>query len=49
MLAYGALSTLQVNPNDQQAVDKLKANQENIGYGLLLKHVLRMLFMLMFQ
>jgi len=37
MLAYNALSTLQIDPNDQHAIDTLEINQENIGYGLLLK------------
>jgi cytochrome d ubiquinol oxidase subunit I len=36
-LAYQALSTLQKNNQDQHAEDILEANQENIGYGLLLK------------
>jgi cytochrome d ubiquinol oxidase subunit I len=35
--AYSALETLQKNPNDSHAEDILDANQENIGYGLLLK------------
>ena len=35
--AYSALSTLQSNPYDKNAEDLLEANQENIGYGLLLK------------
>lgn len=37
MLAYNALSALQIDPNDKRAEDVLDANQENIGYGLLLK------------
>jgi cytochrome d ubiquinol oxidase subunit I len=37
MLAYQALTTLQANPDDQRAEKILNANQENIGYGLLLK------------
>lgn len=37
MLAYSALTALQVDPNDKHAEDMLDANQENIGYGLLLK------------
>ncbi|EKD71831.1 MAG: hypothetical protein ACD_46C00087G0003 [uncultured bacterium] len=37
MLAYNALSALQIDPNDKRAEDILDANQENIGYGLLLK------------
>lgn len=35
--AYDALLTLQHNPNDKRAEDILNANQNNIGYGLLLK------------
>lgn len=37
MLAYGALSALQVDPTDTHAEETLDANQNNIGYGLLLK------------
>jgi cytochrome d ubiquinol oxidase subunit I len=37
MLAYGALTTLQVNPADKQAEGIFDENQENIGYGWLLK------------
>lgn len=37
ILAYNALSALQIDPNDKNAEDLLEANQENIGYGLLLK------------
>lgn len=37
VLAYNALSALQIDPNDKHAEDTLDANQENIGYGLLLK------------
>lgn len=37
MLAYNALSTLKTNPLDKHAEDILHANEENIGYGLLLK------------
>jgi len=37
MLAYNALSALQIDPTDKRAEDVLDANQENIGYGLLLK------------
>jgi cytochrome d ubiquinol oxidase subunit I len=37
MLAYNALSTLQSHPEDSHAIDVLEANQENMGYGLLLK------------
>jgi len=37
MLAYDALTTLQINSLDKHAEDTLNANQENIGYGLLLK------------
>ena len=35
--AYNALSALQIDPGDKHAEDMLDANQENIGYGLLLK------------
>lgn len=37
MLAYNALSTLQTDPYDKRAIVMLEDNQENIGYGLLLK------------
>lgn len=37
MLAYSALSALQIDPNDMHAVELFEANQENIGYGLLLQ------------
>ena len=37
ILAYHALTTLQKNPSDTHAENILNANQENIGYGLLLK------------
>ncbi len=37
MLAYSALNILQNNPSDKKAEDILDANQENIGYGFLLK------------
>lgn len=37
MMAYSALTTLQANPNDKHSEDILDANEENIGYGLLLK------------
>lgn len=37
VLAYTALSTLQSDPTDKHAEDTLDANQDNIGYGLLLK------------
>src|SRR3990167_9335500 len=37
MMAYGALTTLQGDPHDKHAEDILSANQENMGYGLLLK------------
>lgn len=37
ILAYSALNTLQTHPDDQRAIDVLDANEENIGYGLLLK------------
>ncbi|TAK74096.1 MAG: cytochrome bd-I ubiquinol oxidase subunit CydA [Gammaproteobacteria bacterium] len=37
MRAYSALETLQKDPNDKRAEDILDANEENIGYGFLLK------------
>lgn len=37
ILAYTALTTLQLDPKDKQAEDILDTNQSNIGYGLLLK------------
>lgn len=37
ILAYSALTALQVDPNDKHAIDVLDANQDNIGYGLLLR------------
>lgn len=37
MLAYSALTALQTDPNDKNAQNLLDANQDNIGYGLLLK------------
>ncbi len=37
ILAYTALSTLQVDPYDRHAEETLDQNQSNIGYGLLLK------------
>lgn len=37
MLAYGALTTLQGDATNKHAEDILNANEENIGYGLLLK------------
>lgn len=37
ILAYNALSALQIDPADKHAEDTLDTNQENIGYGLLLK------------
>lgn len=37
ILAYNALSALQIDAHDRNAEDILDANQENIGYGLLLK------------
>lgn len=37
MLAISAVNALQQDPNDRNAVDMLEANEENIGYGLLLK------------
>lgn len=35
--AYNALSILQKNPNDKNAEEILTENEENIGYGFLLK------------
>ncbi len=37
MRAYHALETLEKNPDDKRAEDVLNANEENIGYGFLLK------------
>lgn len=37
ILAYTALSALQIDPKDNRAAETLDANQMNIGYGLLLK------------
>ena len=37
MMAYQALTALTIDPNDKRAEDTLDANQENLGYGLLLK------------
>lgn len=37
ILAYSALSALQADPYDKHAEDLLDKNQENLGYGLLLK------------
>ncbi|MFZ2315950.1 MAG: cytochrome ubiquinol oxidase subunit I [Gammaproteobacteria bacterium] len=37
MQAYGAISSLQANPEDKSAEAVLNANQQYIGYGLLLK------------
>jgi cytochrome d ubiquinol oxidase subunit I len=37
ILAYSALSALQVDPNDKRAQDVLQTNESNIGYGLLMK------------
>ncbi|OGT40170.1 MAG: cytochrome d terminal oxidase subunit 1 [Gammaproteobacteria bacterium RIFCSPHIGHO2_12_FULL_38_14] len=37
ILAYTALNDLIQNPNNKHAEEILEANQENIGYGLLLK------------
>lgn len=37
MLAYNALLTLQKDPNDRNAENILNLNQDNIGYGFLLK------------
>lgn len=36
-MAYVALNTLKTNPTDQHAEDVLQANQDNLGYALLLK------------
>ena len=37
IMAYSALSALQKDPTDTRAEDILDANQENIGYGMLLQ------------
>lgn len=37
MLAYGALTLLQADATNKHAEDVLNANEENMGYGLLLK------------
>lgn len=37
MKAYGALEALKRNASDQDALATLKANSDNLGYGLLLK------------
>lgn len=37
LLAYTALTTLRTDPTDKQAEDILNANQQNLGYGMLLK------------
>ncbi|MBA3660455.1 MAG: cytochrome ubiquinol oxidase subunit I [Gammaproteobacteria bacterium] len=37
ILAYDALTALQLDPTNKRAEDILDANQNNIGYGLLLK------------
>lgn len=37
MIAYNALLTLQKDPGDKQAEEILNTNQDNVGYGLLLK------------
>lgn len=37
ILAYSALTALQIDPNDKNAERILTENQSNIGYGLLLK------------
>lgn len=37
ILAYSALTALQTDPNDKIAENLLTANQDNLGYGLLLK------------
>lgn len=37
IMAYSAMETLKMDPTDKRAEDVLDANQENIGYGFLLK------------
>lgn len=37
ILAYNALSALHIDPNDKHAENVLDENQQNLGYGLLLK------------
>lgn len=37
MMAYTALTALQIDPNDQHAIAMFQNNSSNIGYGLLLK------------
>lgn len=37
VLAYSALTALQIDPNDRHAEEMLDQNQDNIGYGFLLK------------
>ncbi|RDI42708.1 cytochrome ubiquinol oxidase subunit I [Aquicella lusitana] len=37
ILAYHALDTLRIDPADRRAEDILAANEQNIGYGFLLK------------
>lgn len=37
ILAYSALSALQIDPNDKNALNMFDQHQANIGYGLLLK------------
>ncbi len=37
MLAYSALEALQIDPDDRHAQEMFRANEANIGYGLLLK------------
>jgi len=37
MLAYEALTRLQKNKNDEQALKEFKAHEQDLGYGLLLK------------
>ncbi len=37
ILAYSALTTLQIDPYDRHAENLLDKNEENLGYGLLLK------------
>lgn len=37
ILAYNALSILEKDPNDKRAEEILNTNEENIGYGFLLK------------
>ena len=37
MIAYNALTTLQKNPNDEQAKADFEQHSNALGYGLLLK------------